>query len=216
MLDDFEVWYNGVQRGDCVLKYNSQYNEVHIIVPIANTIYADIDPSVFTYDGKAKKPSITSVHTPAGNEVASARYYSYYVDEDREYVSSPKNAGWYTLVVQGSGIFNGTAETKFAIRKAANPMKVTGRTTSVKWLALLYQNQTLSRSKVLTVKNAKGTVTYKKLSGSKKITIATKTGKVTVKKGLAKGTYKVRVRVRSVSPNYKTLTKDVTFRVRVK
>ena len=63
-----------------------------------------------------------------------------------------------------------------------------------------------------------GAKTYVKKSGNKKITIAKKTGKVTVKKGLKKGTYKVKVKVKAAgNANYKaSKVKTVTFKVIVK
>ena len=42
-------------------------------------------------------------------------------------------------------------------------------------------------------------------------------GKVTVKKGLKKGTYKVKVKVKAAgNKNYKAATKTVTFKINVK
>ena len=50
-----------------------------------------------------------------------------------------------------------------------------------------------------------------------KITIAKKTGKVTIKKGLKKGTYTVKVKVKAAKTrNYNALTKTVTFKIKVK
>ena len=62
-----------------------------------------------------------------------------------------------------------------------------------------------------------GTRTYKKLSGNKKITINKKTGKVTVKKGLKKGTYKVKIRVRAAgNATYKAGARTVTIKIKIK
>lgn len=79
------------------------------------------------------------------------------------------------------------------------------------------KNRTISRSKVITIKNKKTKITYIKRSGNKKIKINKKTGKVTVRKGLKKGTYKIVVAVTAAeSAVYKSRTKKVTFRIRVK
>jgi len=52
---------------------------------------------------------------------------------------------------------------------------------------------------------------------NKKISINKKTGKVRIKKGLKKGTYKVTVKVRAAgNANYKSKTKEVTFKIIVK
>jgi endo-1,4-beta-xylanase len=63
-----------------------------------------------------------------------------------------------------------------------------------------------------------GTITYSKVSGNQKIAINQSTGKVTVKKGLKKGTYKVKVKVKAAgNANYKASAwKTVTFSVIVK
>ena len=67
-------------------------------------------------------------------------------------------------------------------------------------------------------KNGQGKMTYTKASGNKKIVINKTTGKVTVKKGLKKGTYKVKVKVKAAgNTNYKaSAVKTVTFKVKVK
>ena len=101
--------------------------------------------------------------------------------------------------------------------KLANTLSVTGKTVTAKAKALKKKAKTFSRTKVLTVSNAKGTVTYVKAKGNKKITINKSTGKVTVKKGLKKGTYKVVVKVTAAgNGTYKKATKSATFTVKVK
>lgn len=86
-----------------------------------------------------------------------------------------------------------------------------------KYSKLKKKNRTISRSKVITIKNKKTKITYIKKSGNKKIKINKKTGKVTVRKGLKKGTYKIVVAVTAAeSAVYKSRTKKVTFRIRVK
>ena len=68
--------------------------------------------------------------------------------------------------------------------------------------------------------SAKTRVAYAKANkaGGKKIAVAKKTGKMTLKKGLAAGTYKVRVKLTAPeSANYKAAkAKVVTLTVRVK
>ena len=59
--------------------------------------------------------------------------------------------------------------------------------------------------------------TAKKYKGSKKITINKKTGKVTVKKGLKKGKYIVRVKVKAAGTStIAPLTKKVKIKIKVK
>ena len=65
--------------------------------------------------------------------------------------------------------------------------------------------------------NSKGTLTYKKHSGSSAVSVNSKTGKLTVKKGLKKGTYRVKVQIKSAAKgNYTAGSRTVTVTVRVK
>lgn len=65
--------------------------------------------------------------------------------------------------------------------------------------------------------NSKGTLTYKKLSGSSAVSVNSKTGRLTVKKGLKKGTYRVKVQIKSAAKgNYTAGSRTVTVTVRVK
>ena len=76
--------------------------------------------------------------------------------------------------------------------------------------------QTLTKAKAFTISKAKGTVTFKKVSGNKKILI-NKAGKITMKKGLKKGTYKLKVKIMAAGTiEYQPLTKQVTVTIRIK
>ena len=125
-------------------------------------------------------------------------------------------AGEVTVTVQTEPI---TVEVSHKITKAANPLKIKGKTATIKYSKLKKKNRKLAVKKVIkVVKKGKGKLTYKKVSGSKKITINKKTGKVTVKKGLKKGKYKVKVKVKAAgNKNYKaSKAKKVTFTIVVK
>jgi len=158
--------------------------------------------------------------------------------DEYDYALSCKNnvnPGTATATISGKGFYAGTATTTFQIskptsaassktgatastakKKAVNPIKVKGKTATVKFKKLKKKAQKLSAKKVITVSKAQGKVTYKKTSGNKKIAIA-KNGKVTVKKGLKKGTYKVKVKVTAAgNAKYGKATKTVTFKVKVK
>ena len=99
-----------------------------------------------------------------------------------------------------------------------NPLSVKGRTASISYSKLRKSSRKLSVSKVISfTSRGKGKITYTKLKGNKKITINRKTGKVTVKKGLGKGTYSVKVKVRAAGTDeYKPAEKTVTFVIRVR
>ena len=93
------------------------------------------------------------------------------------------------------------------------------KTAKVKFSKLKKKSQKLAVSKVIKLTNkGQGAITYTKASGNKKITINKKTGKVTIKKGLKKGTYKVKVKVKAAgTANYKASpAKTVTFTIKVK
>ena len=83
----------------------------------------------------------------------------------------------------------------------------------------LKKTRTLGVGQVIVfAKKDQGAMTYAKVSGNRKITVSKTTGKVTIRKGLKKGTYSMKVRVKAAgSDNYKpSAWKTVTFKVRVK
>ena len=112
------------------------------------------------------------------------------------------------------------------VKQAANPLKISAKTASVKYNKLKKKNQTLAVTKVINFKKKISDKRTYTLSSAKKgsksfkkyFAINKTTGKVTVKKGLAKGTYKVAVKVKAKgNANYKASAwKSVTFKVRVK
>ena len=102
------------------------------------------------------------------------------------------------------------------LEQKANTLYAKGKTVKVKKAVVKKKNVAVKRSKAITVKNAKGTVTYKKSKGNKKITVA-KNGKITVKKGLKKGTYKIKIKVTAKgNAEYKAGVKTVTVKIVVK
>ncbi len=110
----------------------------------------------------------------------------------------------------------------YAAAKKANPLKVSGKTVKLKEDELEKKSQTIARKKVLTVKKAKGKVTYKiaKVTPAKYkkyFNMNKKTGNVTVKKGLKKGTYRIKAAVTAAgNKTYKKKTKKATFKVIVR
>jgi len=100
--------------------------------------------------------------------------------------------------------------------KLTNTLTAKGKTVTVKKAVVKKKNVAVKRSKAITVKNAKGKVTYKKSKGNKKITVSS-AGKITVKKGLKKGTYKVKIKVTAAgNATYKAATKTVTVKIVIK
>ena len=170
-----------------------------------------LSKTAFTYNAKVQKPSIKTI----GGKVLT---------EGSDYTAtwsnrSSKNAGSYTVTITGKGNYTGTTKATYKINKAANPLKIGPKTATVKFSKLKKANQKLAVTKVIKfTKKASDKKTYIKKSGNKKIIIAKKTGKVTVKKGLQKGTYTMKVKVKALgNANYNaSKVKTVTFTVRVK
>ena len=174
-----------------------------------------LSASSLAYTGKVRKPAIKTI---GGNELEEGIDYTAKWSN-----ASSKNVGTYTVTVQGTGRYRGSAKATYKIVKAANPLTIKPKTAAVKAKALKKKAQKLAVAKVLTfTKPGQGTVTYK-LAGvtkpkfKKYFKVAAKTGKITIKKGLKKGTYKVKVKVTAAgNSNYNAVTKNVTFKVKVK
>ena len=175
------------------------------------------DISSVTYNGKAHKPA--PVVTYDGKTLS----------EGTDYTLSYKNntnAGTASAVITGIGDYKGETVKEFTIKKAANPLKIKAKTPTVKYSCLKKKNQTLAVTKVITfIKKGQGTMKYT-LSSAKKGTtsfkkyfkVNAKTGKVTVMKGLKKGTYKVKIKVKAAgNKNYKaSAVKTVTITLKIK
>ena len=109
-----------------------------------------------------------------------------------------------------------------AVAKKANTLKATGKTVNLKAKNLKKKAQNITKAKAYTVKNAKGTLSYKlggvvKAKFKKYFKVNAKNGKITVKKGLKKGTYKVKVKITAKgNSSFKSGTKTATVTVKVK
>lgn len=100
--------------------------------------------------------------------------------------------------------------------KSANTMKVKAKAV----IAKAGKKQSFKASKAFKVSDAQGKVTYevsKYDKRAKKKIAVSKSGKVTVKKGLAKGAYKLKVKVTAAGNYaYASATKTATLKVQVK
>ncbi len=172
---------------------------------------ASIEAAVYTFDGKAKTPKV-NVSTYDGP--LDKQYYKV------EYINNV-NPGTATVKITLLGdYFEGTKTFNFPIEKPAvklaNPLVAKGKTVKIKNSVIKNKSVKVKRKKAITIKNAKGKVTYKKAKGNKKITVS-KAGNITVKKGLKKGTYKVKIKVTAAGDScYKKTTKTVTVKIAVK
>lgn len=161
-----------------------------------------------TYTGKAL--------TPAAKVVLDGKTLTANTDYTVVY-SDNKNAGTASAQVSGKGSYTGTVDAEFTIKQAANTMTAKGKTYTVKYTKLKKKNQAVARKYVCSISKNNGKVTYKKTSGNKNITVAASTGKVTVKKGLKKGTYSIKMKVRAAGDaNHKAGAKNITFKIKVK
>jgi len=113
---------------------------------------------------------------------------------------------------------NGKETAPSAAAKKANPLKVKvkSKISNVKYSKLKKRNQTISAKKVFTVSKAQGKVSYKKAGGNAKIKINSR-GKIIIKKGLKKGKYKIKVKIKAAgNTEYKPASKTVTITIRVR
>lgn len=170
--------------------------------------------TTFTYNGEVQRPEIIAKNLKEGKD--------YKVTWQNK---SSKKAGTYTVYIVGIGNYGGEMWEDYIINKAANPLTLKGKTKTVKYSKVKKEAQKIKRADVVKVSKGKGDETYKlvsakkdKKSFKKKFKINSKNGNVTVKKGLKKGTYKVKVKVKSSgNTNYKASKwKKVTFTIVVK
>lgn len=128
-----------------------------------------------------------------------------------------KGAGAARITITAKATSTYKAATKDIVVKVAK--KTPSITTKISSKTISY-NTLKKKSQVFTLGTAvasKGTLTYKKLSGTSAITVNSKTGKFTVKKGLKKGTYRVKVQIRSAAKgNYNAAIRTMTVTVKVK
>ena len=166
-----------------------------------------------TYTGKAITPKITV--TFGGKKLKA----------NTDYTVSYKNntnAGTATITIKAKGkTYKGSKTVTFKINKAANPLKITGKT-------ITFKEKELKKDKTLTVaqayklkKKGVGTISYKRASvnpatNKGSFTVDGK-GKIKIKKNLKKGTYKVTVKVTAKGDkNHKSGTKTATVTIKVK
>ena len=174
-----------------------------------------LNPSSVTYNGKSHLPKLTV--KVDGKEVAyksniQAKGYT--------------KAGNYRIEVNLTGNYTGSAMVTFTIKKAANPMAVKGMKVKVKAKDLKKKSQTIAATKLMKftrkINDKKAYTLSSAMKGKKDFTkyfrINKTTGKLAVRKGLKKGSYKVKVKVRALgNTNYKpSVTKVAAFKIVVK
>ena len=103
-------------------------------------------------------------------------------------------------------------------KKKTNPIVVKGKTVSLKRSVLKKKSRTIKRSSAIKITKGKKTYKLASVSKSKKyFKVSKKTGKITVKKGLKKGTYKLKIKVRAAGDySYKARTRTASVTIKVK
>jgi hypothetical protein len=109
--------------------------------------------------------------------------------------------------------------------KASNPLKITGKTAVVKYAKVKKKSQLLKKSRFIrTSKKGQGDMEYKIVSAKKKgksckkyFKIDKKTGKLRVKKGIKRGTYTLKIKVKALgNSKYKAKATTVTSKIKIK
>ncbi len=211
---DYTVYYvNNISVGTATIIVTGEGNYNGVCRASFNINPADIKnasvsaPSAVAYTGSPITPYIgVSI---GGRALTYGADYTVAVDNNVA-------VGTAKVTITGKGNYRGKCYGSFAIAKADNTLAAIGNTVSVKAKKVKKKKQTISAAKAFSVSNAKGGVTYRKLSGNKKVLISSD-GVLTVKKGLKKGKYVVGVEVTaSGDDGYKAVSKPVTVTIRVK
>ena len=167
---------------------------------------AALSKASYAYTGKAIEPAV------AVSGLDPSCYTVSYTDN--------KEVGTAKVTITGRRDkgYTGTIAKTFEIVKAKNPLAVKGKTVKLKASALKSKAKKLKVSKVVKFTGkGKGGLVYKKAKGKKGISINKKTGTVILKKGLAAGTYKVKVKIIAAGDrHYKPAAKSATFKITVR
>ncbi|MCC8105567.1 MAG: Ig-like domain-containing protein, partial [Clostridiales bacterium] len=144
----------------------------------------------YTYDGTAKKPTVSTV-TVNGTTLKAGTDYTV------SSYSNNTNAGTATVTITGKGNYTGTVTETFTIAKASQTITAKAAVSSI----------TAGATTSISVSGAKGTVTYK--SGNTSVATVSSSGVVTAKRP---GTVTITVTAAATS-NYSAASKTVSVKV---
>lgn len=179
----------------------------------------------------ANSPAPIEVITITGQEVSTSTKYTgtnqkltitigdRTLTEDDDFVvvgTEPTDVGTYTLTIRGIGLYEGETTINYTITRANKPVMTYSNKTA-KALAKGFKAKQLrkkSKKIKLNVKTDGAKKTYKvKGKKAKRWIKVNKKGVVTLRRGIKKGVYKIRVKIKGTS-NFKKGTR--TIRIVVK
>ena len=151
---------------------------------------ASLSAASYTYDGKAKEPTVTLMNSSSTLKNNTDYTVTY---------SNNTKTGEATVKITGIGNYTDIITKNFTIKQHSNTIKVTSK----------YTKTASSKAQMITLgaKATGGKLTYK--SDNSKVTVSS-TGKVTIK---ANFSGKAVITVTAGDTNYKTVTKKVTITV---
>ena len=144
--------------------------------------------------------------------------------EGTDYTVTYKNnvhPGKAAAVIKGIGRYTGQLKKTFTIKKAANPMTVSGKTVKVSAAKNAKAAVSVTRSKTLVISSAVGELSFKlaktaPAESAKYFKVYAETGKIAVKKGTPKGTYKLKITVTAAGDaDYGTASKAGVVTIKV-
>jgi hypothetical protein len=178
--------------------------------------------------GKGQKPADNSTDNPGGNSGDNSGNTPGDSSGDNSGNtpgdSSGNNSGNNSGSDSGKSVTptNTNPTVKPAVKAPAkSAKKVSPMTAKTKKKTLKVKASKLKKKavtiKALKIKNAKGKLTYKKISGKKFFKVNKKTGKITIKKGAKKKTYKIKIRVTDAGgKGFAKTSKTVTVKIKIK
>lgn len=159
-----------------------------------------------TYNGKAQTQN--PIVKANGATLVSGKDYTL---SYRNNINAGTNAN---MIVNGKGNYTGSKTVKFTINKASQSMTVVGSSKTCSYKNVSKENRIIRNC--VTVKNAKGAVTFMKTAGNANFSID-KAGVVHIKKGTPKGVYNIKVKATAAGDgNYKAMSKTVTVKITVR
>ena len=205
-LDGSLYCWGGNGSGECGLGYASSQYVDHIFIPTQVKLPIAVpEGKTLEFNGKQQvgvEPGIGYSLTgntgkKVGNYKATAKLAKDYTWTDG--AKTNKKIAW-------------------KIVKAENTLEVAGKTAEVKFKKLKNGDIFIAKKRVFNIiKKGIGAVTFKKASGNKNILIEPAAGTMKLSKGLKKGTYTVKVKVKAQgNENYKAGIETATVTVVVK